>query len=325
MNPALLTTIILSAGLGEQASPLVLEGRDGPGKGKHVVLLAGDEEYRSEEMLPQLARILSERHGFKVTVSFSVNEKGQIEPNAQKRQIGLEALETADLVVMMLRFRQWPAADMKRFVDRYLAGVPIVAIRTSTHAFNYPNDSTDPYRHYGWISRQWPGGFGKQVLGETWVSHWGNHGSQGTRGVPVASHPILSGVENVFGTTDVYEAAPPEDAQILMRGEVVEGMTSTDAAAKGRKKTVRGVEQDLNEPMMPILWVRERVNESGKTNRIVTTTMGAATDFLNEGFRRIVVNSVYWGLKLPISTNSNVDIVGDYKPSSFGFRPDRKD
>src|SRR5688500_17068477 len=30
---------------------------DGPGKGKHVVLLAGDEEYRSEEALPMLAKI----------------------------------------------------------------------------------------------------------------------------------------------------------------------------------------------------------------------------------------------------------------------------
>lgn len=325
MNPALLTSIILSAGLGEQASPLVLEGQNGPGKGKHVVLLAGDEEYRSEEMLPQLARILAERHGFKVTVSFPINEKGQIEPNSQKNQVGLDALESADLVVMMLRFRQWPAAEMKRFVDRYLAGVPIVAIRTSTHAFNYPNDSTDPYRKFGWTSREWAGGFGKQVLGETWISHWGNHGSQGTRGVPVSEHPILSGVSEVFGTTDVYEAAPPEDAVVLMRGEVVEGMTSTDPTATGRKKTAKGVEQALNEPMMPILWVRERANESGKTNRIVTTTMGAATDFLNEGFRRMVVNSVFWGLKMPIATKTDVGLVGEYKPSKFGFRPDRKD
>jgi hypothetical protein len=75
--------------------------------------------------------------------------------------------------------------------------------------------------------------------------------------------------------------------------------------------------------MMPILWVRERMNESGKTNRIVTTTMGAATDFLNEGFRRMVVNSVFWGLKMPIATKTDVDLVGEYKPSKFGFRPDR--
>ena len=38
---------------------LVFEGADGPGKGKHVVLVSGDEEYRSEEALPQLAKILA--------------------------------------------------------------------------------------------------------------------------------------------------------------------------------------------------------------------------------------------------------------------------
>ena len=34
---------------------------EGPGKGKHIVLLAGDEEYRSEEGLPMLGKILSQR------------------------------------------------------------------------------------------------------------------------------------------------------------------------------------------------------------------------------------------------------------------------
>src|SRR4051812_40102537 len=74
---------------------VVFQGRDGPGKGKHIVLLAGDEEYRSEEALPQLARILSERHGFKCTVSFSINkETGEIDPNTKDNQPGIEALDT---------------------------------------------------------------------------------------------------------------------------------------------------------------------------------------------------------------------------------------
>ena len=41
------------------AGPLVYEGTEGPGKGKHIVFLAGDHEYRSEESLPELARILA--------------------------------------------------------------------------------------------------------------------------------------------------------------------------------------------------------------------------------------------------------------------------
>ena len=52
---------------------IVLEGGDGPGKGKHIVLVSGDDEYRSEEACPQLAKILSKQHGFKCTVLFAID------------------------------------------------------------------------------------------------------------------------------------------------------------------------------------------------------------------------------------------------------------
>lgn len=298
---------------------LALQGKPGPGSGKHVVLLAGDEEYRSEEMLPQLARILSERHGFRCTVVFSVNKKGEIDPNERHWQPGIEALRDADACVMMLRFRSWPDEQMKEFVDYYLAGKPIIALRTSTHAFDYPAGSTSRYRDYGWGSTQWTGGFGEQVLGENWVSHWGDHGRQATRGVTVAKHPALNGVSGLFGTTDVYEAAPPADATVLVRGEVVEGLGENDPGATNRKKTAQSIEQSVNDPMMPIVWVRDHKNEAGKVNRVFTSTMGAATDFLNEGFRRLLVNSVYWATDVKVPSRANVDLVGTYAPSPFGF------
>lgn len=301
-----------------------LPGSRGPGKGVHVVLLAGDEEYRSEEMLPQLARILSERHGFVCTVSFSLNENGEIDPNERVRQSGLEALERADVVVMMLRFRRWPDSQMKRFSDYYLSGKPFLAIRTSTHAFDFPDGSPSPFARFGWRSKDWQGGFGEQVLGENWISHWGNHGTQATSGVKVADHPILRGVGLMFGTTDVYEALPPKDATILMRGMVVDGMKPTDRPAPGRKKRADGVEQDLNEPMMPIVWIREPLNASGKRNKVLTTTFGAATDFENESFRRLLVNGVYWLAGLEPAQAAHVDYVGEYKPSAFGFEGFRK-
>ena len=52
---------------------VVYEGTKGPGAGKHIVLLAGDHEYRSEESLPALARILAQRYGFKCSVFFTVD------------------------------------------------------------------------------------------------------------------------------------------------------------------------------------------------------------------------------------------------------------
>jgi len=302
-------------------SPLVFEvvGTEGPGRGKHVVLLAGDEEYRSEEMLPQLAKILATRHGFRCTVVFSLNGDGEIDPNERRRQPGIEALKDADVCIMMLRFRTWDEPTMKVFADYLESGRPIFALRTSTHAFDFPADSTNAYRRFGWQSRDWPGGFGKQVLGENWVSHWGKHGSQGTRGIPVADHPINRGVAEVFVPTDVYEASPPADATVLMRGEVVEGMRAGDPAATSRKKTAAGAEQGINDPMMPVLWTRDFTASSAKTSRILTCTMGSATDFSNAGFRRLVVNGVFWLSGLNIPAEVDVNVVGDYKPTNFGF------
>jgi len=303
---------------------LVFEGKSGPGTGKHIVFLSGDEEYRSEEGLPQLARILSTRHGFRCTVLFSINPAGEVDPTEQHNQPGLEALGSADLCVMLLRFREWPDVQMKHFSDYYLSGKPILALRTSTHAFDYKLDSTSPYRKFGWADGGWRGGFGKQVLGETWVSHWGNHGSQATRGVIEAkqvSHPVLRGVSDIFGTTDVYEAAPPDDAEILLRGQVLSGMKSKDGSASGRKKTALGAEQELNAPMMPIAWMMNSVNANGRRNPVLTCTMGAATDLTNTGLRRFVVNGTYWltGLDKKITAGSNVDLVGPYSPTEFGF------
>ena len=92
---------------------VVYDGYDGPGKGKHVVLISGDEEYRSEEALPQLGKILAKRHGFNCTVLFAVDPAtGTIDPNNLSNIPGLEALKTADLMILFTRFRDLPdAAD----------------------------------------------------------------------------------------------------------------------------------------------------------------------------------------------------------------------
>src|SRR6266581_9353323 len=220
------------------ADYVVYEGKGGPGAGKHIVFLTGDEEYRSEESMPQLAKILAVRHGFKCTVLFAINPgDGTIDPNVSTNLPGAEALDSADVIVMLLRFREWPDEQMKHFVDYYLAGKPFIALRTSTHAFDYGAKSESPYKKFHWQSKEWPAGFGKQVLGETWVSHWGNHKKEATRGVIEAAardHPVLRGVTDVFGDTDVYEADPPGDATVLVRGQVLKGMDPGDAPADYR-------------------------------------------------------------------------------------------
>jgi len=292
--------------------------KPGPGAGKHIVFLAGDEEYRSEEALPQMAKILSQRHGFKCSVLFSVDTNGVINPNAGGSLSHPEALDTADAIVMSLRFRHWPEDTMKKFEAAVNRGVPMIGLRTSTHAFSgIPKGGTG--ESLNWNNK---GGFGKQVLGETWVSHWGNHKKEATRGIIEASaknEAVMRGVTDVFGDTDVYEAAPPADAKLLLRGQVLKGMLPTDEPADYKKKNAAKVEQGVNDPMMPVAWTREVKNDAGKVNKILCTTMGSATDLQNEGLRRLVVNSIYWGLGLDVPARANVDIVGEFKPTMYGF------
>ena len=75
-------------------------------QGKHVVLLSGDEEYRSEEAMPMLAKILSQRHGFKCTVLFALDPDGTINPNNQKSLADSTALDSADAIIFGLRDRK---------------------------------------------------------------------------------------------------------------------------------------------------------------------------------------------------------------------------
>ena len=289
----------------------------GPGKGKHVVLIAGDEEYRSEDCLPMLGKILSQRHGFDCTVLFSVSPDGSIDPNAGASLGHPEALDSADAIVMLLRFRKWPGEAMKHFDDAIRRGVPVIGLRTSTHAFQLPGSSK--FKDYN--------SFGKRVLGEQWVSHWGRHKSEACRGVieaANASDPVLRGVTDVFANSDVYEAAPPADAKILLRGQVLKGMNPADGPASYSKKRADGKEQPINDPMMAVAWPREVKNEAGKTNKILCTTMGAATDLTSEDLRRLVVNGVFWGLGIDVPAKADVSIVGPYEPLMYGFNSFRK-
>jgi hypothetical protein len=295
----------------------------GPGAGRHLVFLTGDEEYRSEEGLPMLAKILSQRHGFRCTVLFALDPDGTINPDNQKSLADSVALDSADAIVLGLRFRNWPDADMQRFVSAFERGVPLIALRTSTHPFNFPSDS--PWAKYSWNAKApWPGGFGKQVLGETWVSHWGKHKAEATRGVTepsAAADALLRGVTDVFGDSDVYEAYPPADAKILLRGLVLKGMNPADAPAETLKKRATDKqEQPLNSPAMPIAWTRTFKHASGKENKVFTTTMGAATDLENESLRRLVVNAAFWSVGLPIPAKADVALVDPYTPRKYGFK-----
>src|SRR3954464_1559692 len=209
----------------DSATYLHFEGKSGPGKGKNVVFIAGDEEYRSEESLPMLAKILRQRHGFNCTVLFSLDPTGTyIDPNNQKSITHPELIAKADLIIIQTRWRQWSPEAYQYLADYLNVGKPIIGLRTATHAFTGSGKTGD----FKWDD------FGLKILGEKWVNHHGGHKVQGTRGViePAnANHPILNGVKDVFALSDVYTVANLDEkvAKVLMRGAVTE---SLDPASK---------------------------------------------------------------------------------------------
>ncbi|MCP3903090.1 MAG: ThuA domain-containing protein [Planctomycetes bacterium] len=326
MVACLLSILVAAVLLASPASTgsdrwLHLEAGDGPGAGRHVVLVSGDEEYRSEEALPQLAKILARRHGFTCTVLFAIDpESGTIDPENRTNIPGLDALVSADLMIIATRFRDLPD-DQMAAVHAYLrSGRPVIGLRTATHAFSLEKSAT--YRRYSWNfdGPEFTQGFGRQILGETWIAHHGHHGHESTRGLlaPAArDHPIARGLHDgdVWGPTDVYTVRLPltGDAQPIVLGQVLAGMDPDDVPVTGEK----------NDPVMPVAWTRTyRLADGGRPGRVFTTTMGAATDLLAAGTRRMLVNAVYWAVgmedQIP-ADGTDARLVGTYEPTPFGF------
>ncbi len=310
---------------------------------KHIVLISGDEEYRSEEALPQLAKILSKRHGFNCTVLFAQDpaNPGIVNPNYLNNIPGLEALTRADLMVIFTRFRALPDTQMN-FIDSYLKlGKPVMGIRTSTHAFNFETGSASGYVHYSnnysGSKTEWSDGFGRLVLGEKWISHHGSHKNQSTRGiiaVGATEHPVANGLANgdVWGPTDVYgvRLPLPGDSQPIIMGQVMDrkgellkedifyGMRpEDDVPAVTGEDGIR-----LNDFMMPVAWTKTYKLPEGKKGKAFVTTIGASSDLLIEGTRRLLVNGIYWALGLQVPQKADVGLIGDYQPTQFEFRDD---
>ncbi len=297
---------------------LTFPGGDGPGKGKHVVFIAADQEYRSEYALPMLAKVLAKHHGFHCTVLFSLNDKDEVDPTLKIRYDdktithnvpGLEHLAKADLLVVFSRLISLPEKQLQHVYDYLDAGKPVIGIRTANHGF------------LGFEYKK--GGkkvdFGEDILGGSFRNHHGRWQADSTRGIVVEKnkdHAVLKGVTDVWGLTDVYRTfkeggSLPADCTPLLDGQPLKGRKQDDA-----------VNPDLI--ALPVAWVKTWTSETGKTVRVFNTTMGSAEDYQNEGLRRLTANAAYWcmGMEKDIDPKSKVDVVGEYKllPSGFDYK-----
>lgn len=314
--PAVLALMLNLGVIDAAENGLMIEGKEGIGKGQHIVFVTGEEYYRSEEGMSMFAKILSQHHGYKCTVLFAMDPAtGFINANKANNIPGLEALKSADLMVVFARFRELPDADMRHIVDHVNAGKPVLGIRNATHAFRYPANSTSPYKSWDFQSKSWQGGFGQQILGDTWIAHYGKFQKEATLATVVSNqrnHPVLRGVaDTIFCHTDVnsVERLTPKDV-VLMKGQVLSGLNPTDPPVTDKRKDVR----------MPFAWFKTYTAPSGKEGRSFTTTAGASLDWQSEDLRRLMVNAIYslTGHEKDIPEKSNVSFVGEYKPKPTG-------
>jgi hypothetical protein len=291
------------------ANPVKYKATRSLAKGKHLVFIASDHEYRGEETLPAMARILAKRHGFDCTVLFGLDESGEIKAG-ESNIPGLEALESADGMVMFTRFQALPDEQMKH-IDAYLKrGGPVMGLRTSTHGFKY-GDKESKFSKYDYQAKieGYELGFGHQVLGQTWVGHYGRNHKQSTRITIIpekAGHPILIGVKDVHIQAGGYNAVPQDDWDILTMAQPLMSMKADG-------------EPDASKPPMASEWTREYTGANGRKGRVFTSLYGASEDIVNDGYRRMIVNATYWmlGLEDKIVADSPIDFVGKYQPNTF--------
>lgn len=298
------------------ADRVVYEGDSGPGKGKHILFIASDHEYRGEETCPAIARIMAKRYGFKCTVLFGQTEDGLIKPGSSTIP-GIEAIDDADMLFLFLRFVHPEDAWMEKFESYLKRGGPVIGLRTTTHAFNGLKGEYD-YHNYNCKDEDFVGGFGRQVLGETWnpklgAGHYGKNHKYATAMHVVSeqnSHPVMLGVKDMHAMAGAYSAVPMPNSTILATNQVLQSM---EVGAKALED---------KEPQ-PAAWVRNYSFKGGKEGRAFCSTQGASEDILSEGVRRMIVNATLWCMKMEdhIKADAEVSFVGPYNPTTYNFKP----
>jgi len=210
-------------------------------------------------------------------------------------------------VIFFPRLLTLPMSERELIVKYVDSGRPILALRTANHGFHAPLPYQIDGKRVDW---------GVDVLGGTFLGHHGRWQADSTRGILVPElkdHPILTGVDDIWGNSDVYRTYKkgtglPEGCTALVWGQPLSGRKPDDPP-----------NPDL-EPL-PVAWTKPWKTSEGKTARVFQCTMGSGTDLKSAGLRRLVVNAVYWGLEMEasISATRSVDVVGDYAPLRSGF------
>ncbi len=276
----------------------------------HIVFVTGDEEYRSEESMPMLARILERDYGFRTTVCFALNADGYVDPNVLDNIAGLEALEEADMMVMFTRFRALPDSQAQRILAFAESGKPMAGFRTATHAFLYRDDSTRAHLNDDWPTR---------VFGQRWITH---HGHFDDGDAPLTDvqliegqegRQVLRGVQPFQAYSWLYHVHGGEHA---LYGDSEPLLTGT-ARRSNHEENDRLDRFPLSNP---VAWTKTYSGTSGTAARVFFTTLGHPYDFREESMRTLALNGILWALGQEIpESGADAELAGVYEPNNSGF------
>lgn len=278
----------------------------------HVVFVTGDEEYRSEESMPMLAGILERDYGFRVTVLYSVDSLGFINPNRADNIPGLEALDSADLMVLFLRYRALPEDQRRHILDFAESGRPMVGFRTTTHAFLHKDDPA-----LALLNEDWP----RRVFGQKWITH---HGHFDDGAAPLTEvdllpwqtgHPILRGVSPFQAYSWLYHVEGGDhqlygDCRLLLTGRSLRSSHEQE----GRL--------DQFPLVNPVAWTKSYTGSAGISARVFFTTLGHPYDFREESMRKLALNGILWALgreDLIGPAGADAAFAAPYEPNNSGF------
>jgi hypothetical protein len=231
------------------------------GKRPHLVMVISEDEYRTHETLPAFADKYLARD-FKVTFVFG-------DKKDPSNLVGIEALTKADVALFSVRRRTPPEAQLD-IIRKYVAdGKPVVAIRTSSHAFSRAKG-----QKLAAGRAEWPE-FDREVLGGNYTGHYGT-GKPGkartlVRVVPeAAALPLLTGVPKTdeFAVASwLYKTAPLRNKAVPLLVGRVSGQDKTE----------------------PVAWM----HTSPAGGRVFYTSLGHPDDFAVPAFRRLLVNFIH--------------------------------
>lgn len=305
--PFLYLTLVLGALLGSCSERKEREA-SGESAAPHIVFVIGDEEYRSEESMPMLAALARRELGARVSLCFSVDSTGVIDPNRLDHIQGLQVLDSADLMVLFTRFRALPPEELKHITDFAESGKPMVGFRTSTHAFLYPDSSG-----YEPMNNAWPAA----VFGQQWITHHG-HFDDGhspltdvTRNAP-SVHPILTGVDSFQAFSWLYHV---DGGEWSLTGDW-EPLLTGRALRSAHEEAGRLDQFPLTNP---VAWTKTYTGSSGVAARVFFTTLGHPYDWKDPNMRRLALNGIRWALGQEIPMETNVEFVHPYQPNNSGF------